>query len=204
MAWCTAARSARPRGTPASMRASAPVVEYARIRSKASSKGHSASALVRATIIVLGSVRAATAACSLPTCSSLDTRPGRGTLNLLGTTLSSISMAETPAASISCTVRLTLTALPKPSSASTMRLTSAIRVMRRQWSSTSDMLDSTISGTPRFAALPTEPDSTHTWYPSMSAIRADKGSKIFAARTHVEPEITLRNRSRARDICLSP
>src|SRR5262249_52573718 len=125
-------------------------------------------------------------------------------LNRLGTTFSSISMATTPAASISCTVRLTLTALPKPSSASTMRLTSAIRVMRRQWSTTSDMLDSTISGTPRFDALPTEPDSTHTSYPSMSAIRAERGSKIFAARTHVGPEMTLRNRSRARDIGVSP
>src|SRR5215475_7187431 len=174
------------------------------MRSKASSRGHSASALVRATITVLASVRAATAACSLPTCSSLETRPGCCTLNLLGTTLSSISMAATPAASISCTVRLTLTALPKPSSASTIRLTSAIRVMRRQWSTTSDMLDSTISGTPRFAALPTEPDSTHTSYPSISAIRAERGSKIFAASTHVEPEMTLRNRSRARDIGASP
>src|SRR5215831_20765904 len=66
------------------------------------------------------------------------------------------------------------------------------------------MLDSTISGTPRFATLPTEPDSTHTWYPSMSAIRADKGSKIFAARVHIEAESTLRNRSRARDIGASP
>src|SRR5512134_3477408 len=66
------------------------------------------------------------------------------------------------------------------------------------------MLDSTISGTPRFAALPTEPDSTHTSYPSMSASRAERGSKIFAARTHVASEMTLRNRSRARDIGFSP
>ena len=84
------------------------------------------------------------------------------TLNWLGTKLSSISMAATPAASISRTVRDTLTALPKPSSASTIRLTSAMRVMRRQWSTTSDMFDSTMSGTPRLATLPTEPESTQT------------------------------------------
>jgi hypothetical protein len=38
----------------------------------------------------------------------------------------------------------------------------------------------------------------------MSAIRAERGSKIFAARTQVGPEMTLRNRSWGRDIDVSP
>src|SRR5207244_8899907 len=52
--------------------------------------------------------------------------------------------------------------------------------------------------------LETDADSTPDSYTSMSARRADNGSKIFAARTHVEPEITPRNRSWARDIGISP
>src|SRR5437764_14949605 len=45
-----------------------------------------------------------------------------------------------------------LTALPNPSSPSTIKRTSAIRVMQRQWSTKSDMLARTMSGTPRLAA----------------------------------------------------
>ena len=122
----------------------------------------------------------------------------------MGTKLSSISMAETPAASISRTVRTALTALPNPSSASTIRLTSAIRVMRRHASTTSDMLERTISGTPRFATLPTEPERTQISYPSIWAMRADNGSKILAASVQVSLEITCRNLSRATDMCASP
>src|SRR6266446_5077590 len=75
---------------------------------------------------VVGSVRAATAASSLPTCSSLECSPGSSALNRTGAILSSISMATTPAASSSLTVRTTLTALPNPSSPSTIKLTSAM------------------------------------------------------------------------------
>src|SRR6266850_3311392 len=62
------------------------------------------------------------------------------------------------------------------------------------------MLESTISGTPRFATFPTDPDSTQMSYPSMWAMRADNGSKMFAARVHVGLASTLRNRSRTWDI----
>src|SRR5262245_3471408 len=62
------------------------------------------------------------------------------------------------------------------------------------------MLESTISGTPRFATFPTDPDSTQTSYPSRWAMRADNGSKMFAARVHVGLASTLRNRSQTWDI----
>src|SRR5438128_10156665 len=62
------------------------------------------------------------------------------------------------------------------------------------------MLESTRSGTARFATFPTDPDSTQTSYPTMWAMRADNGSKIFAARVHVGLASTLRNRSRTWDI----
>src|SRR5215510_16263603 len=66
------------------------------------------------------------------------------------------------------------------------------------------MLESTISGTPRFATFPTDPESTQTSYPSMWAMRADNGSKIFAARVHAGLASTLRNRSRTWDmVCTS-
>ena len=149
---------------------------------------------------VVGSVRAATAALSLPICSSLVIRPASWTLNFRGTKLSSISMPDTPTASNSRTVRMTLTALPNPSSASTIRLTSAIRVMRWQWSTTSDMLVSTPSGTPKFATFPTEPERTQTSYSSMWAMRADSGSKMFAAKVQVPFASTCRNFSRATDM----
>ena len=74
-----------------------------------------------------------------------------------------------------------------------------MRVMRRQWSTTSDMLERTMSGTPRLATLPTEPESTQTWYPRLSAMRADSGSKILAAREQLDPASTLRNFSLTRD-----
>src|SRR4029450_2781338 len=64
----------------------------------------------------------------------------------------------------------------------------------------SDMLESTMSGTARFATLPTDPDSTQTSYPRMWEMRADRGSKIFAARVQVGLASTLRNRSRTWDI----
>ena len=69
---------------------------------------------------------------------------------------------ETPAASNSLMERTTLTALPKPSSLSCIRLTSAIRVTRRQTSPRSDMLTRTTSGTARLATLCTEPDKKQT------------------------------------------
>src|SRR6478735_3160507 len=40
----------------------------------------------------------------------------------------------------------------------------------------------TRSGAARLDALPTDPDSTRSSYPAISAMRADNGSKMFAAR----------------------
>ena len=75
---------------------------------------------------------------------------------------SSISMAETMAASSSFTEGATLSPLPNPSSPSCIKLTPAIRVMRRNTSPKSDMLVNTMLGTPRLATLPTEPDKKQT------------------------------------------
>ncbi len=84
------------------------------------------------------------AASSLPTCAAVACSPGAAALHGTGAIVSSISRADTPAASRSLTVRMTLTAFPNPSSPSTIKLTSAMRVMRRHWSTASDRLYRTI------------------------------------------------------------
>src|SRR5688572_414658 len=91
-------------------------------------------------------------------------------------------MPETPAASSSRTQRHTLTALPNPSSASTMIGISVFRVTRRIWSCTSDRVETTMSGAARLDALPTDPDKTRRSYPTIWAMRAESGSKILPAR----------------------
>ena len=76
-----------------------------------------------------------------------------------------------------------------------------MRVMRRQWSTTSDILERTISGTPRLATFPTEPESTQTSYSNICAMRADSGSNMLAAKVQVSRDIICRNFSRATDMC---
>src|SRR5262245_18722521 len=94
-------------------------------------------------------------------------------------------MPETLAASRSRTQRQTFSALPNPSSASIMIGMSVFRVIRRTWSCTSGSVEMTRSGAARFDALPTDPDSTRSSYPTIWAMRADSGSKMFAARVGV-------------------
>ncbi len=67
--------------------------------------------------------------------------------------------------------------------------------MRLQTSATSDMLPNAISsGMAMLANLPTEPESLMTSQPTMSAMRADRGSKIGATGVHASRARTLRNR----------
>ena len=104
---------------------SAPASAAASPRRSASSRSTAEIASVRAMIIIVGSVRASTAARILPTNSPRGTTwcPARWPQRL-GVIWSSMWSAATPAASYVCTVRRTFSAFPYPVSASAMSGTS--------------------------------------------------------------------------------
>ncbi len=91
---------------------STPAFSYARARVIASSIPVRLGALVRPMIDSAVSSRAASAARILPTPSSSGISVGLASPKRRGSAVSSIVSAATPAVSSSCTVRMTLSALP--------------------------------------------------------------------------------------------